>query len=74
MFKHEEKTATRFQLEEAADHAYRYSLGKRWDDPDRKHMEREWQRLKKLAEKATVIGTPEDTLRGRITAALRNLA
>ncbi len=77
MFKHQEATATWHQLDEAADHAYRYSLGKRWDDPDRKHCEREWQRLRKLADARKItgpIGTPEDTLRGSITAALREMA
>ena len=77
IFKHQEKTATYYQLKEAADHAYRYSLGKRWDDPDRKHCEREWQRLERLAEKRKeegVIGTPDDTLKGRIIAALKAMA
>lgn len=72
MFKHQEKTATRMQLDEAATICYRQSLGKRWDDPAIKLLEREWQRLRKLAEQATVIGTIEDTLTGRITAALNN--
>ena len=77
MFKHQEKDATWHQLDEAATQAYRYSLGRPWNCPNRKHCESEWQRLRKLADQRLItgpVGTPEDTLAGSITAALRGLA
>ena len=77
MFKHQEKAATWHQLDEAATQAYRYSLGRPWNDPQRRHNEREWQRLRKLADERLItgpIGTPEDTMAGAITAALKGLA
>jgi hypothetical protein len=77
MFKHQEKTATWHQLNEAANHAYRYSLGRPWNCHERRHNEREWQRLRKLADERLLtgpLGSPEDTLAGSITAALQSLA
>lgn len=77
MFKYKEKTASWYQLDEAANQAYRYYLGKSWDCPVRKHCEREWQRLRKLADERKItgpLGTPEGTLAGTITAALQVMA